>query len=421
MNENLNEIQTETITTAPRGKLLRRIGAIALTVVMVCGLITGAVFAAGPTAEQTGLVYTAAKNNEPMTAAEVYAATVNSTVGITTSGTTNVFGYESVTAASGSGFIITEDGYILTNYHVIEGSDSITVTMYDGSSYDAELIGYDQSNDVAVLKIDASGLTPVTFGDSDKLVVGQDVLAIGNPLGELTFSLTTGVVSALDREITLSGSLRMKLIQTDCAINSGNSGGALFNMYGEVVGITNAKYSSSGYEASVDNIGFAIPVNTVTGIVEQIMTDGEISSPYIGLSVSDVDESLLDYGIPAGAEVHAVTEDSPAAEAGLEENDIITAANGETITGSGDLVDFIRACQAGDKVELTVYRKGETITLTVTVSENVKSALPEPEETENENAGEPQGEPWQGEQSITIPGGMDIEDFFGQMFPFGYN
>ena len=421
MNENLNEIQTETKTTAPRGKLLRRIGAIALTVVMVCGLITGAVFAAGPTAEQTGLVYTAAKNNEPMTAAEVYAATVNSTVGITTSGTTNVFGYESVTAASGSGFIITEDGYILTNYHVIEGSDSITVTMYDGSSYDAELIGYDQSNDVAVLKIDASGLTPVTFGDSDKLVVGQDVLAIGNPLGELTFSLTTGVVSALDREITLSGSLRMKLIQTDCAINSGNSGGALFNMYGEVVGITNAKYSSSGYEASVDNIGFAIPVNTVTGIVEQIMTDGEISSPYIGLSVRDVDESLLDFGIPAGAEVHAVTEDSPAAEAGLEENDIITAANGETITGSGDLVDFIRACQAGDKVELTVYRKGETITLTVTVSENVKSALPEPEETENENAGEPQGEPWQGEQSITIPGGMDIEDFFGQMFPFGYN
>ena len=421
MNENLNEIQTETKTTAPRGKLLRRIGAIALTVVMVCGLITGAVFAAGPTAEQTGLVYTAAKNNEPMTAAEVYAATVNSTVGITTSGTTNVFGYESVTAASGSGFIITEDGYILTNYHVIEGSDSITVTMYDGSSYDAELIGYDQSNDVAVLKIDASGLTPVTFGDSDKLVVGQDVLAIGNPLGELTFTLTTGVVSALDREITLSGSLRMKLIQTDCAINSGNSGGALFNMYGEVVGITNAKYSSSGYEASVDNIGFAIPVNTVTGIVEQIMTDGEISSPYIGLSVRDVDESLLDFGIPAGAEVHAVTEDSPAAEAGLEENDIITAANGETITGSGDLVDFIRACQAGDKVELTVYRKGETITLTVTVSENVKSALPEPEETENENAGEPQGEPWQGEQSITIPGGMDIEDFFGQMFPFGYN
>ena len=421
MNENLNEIQTETKTTAPRGKLLRRIGAIALTVVMVCGLITGAVFAAGPTAEQTGLVYTAAKNNEPMTAAEVYAATVNSTVGITTSGTTNVFGYESVTAASGSGFIITEDGYILTNYHVIEGSDSITVTMYDGSSYDAELIGYDQSNDVAVLKIDASGLTPVTFGDSDKLVVGQDVLAIGNPLGELTFSLTTGVVSALDREITLSGSLRMKLIQTDCAINSGNSGGALFNMYGEVVGITNAKYSSSGYEASVDNIGFAIPVNTVTGIVEQIMTDGEISSPYIGLSVRDVDESLLDFGIPAGAEVHAVTEDSPAAEAGLEENDIITAANGETITGSGDLVDFIRACQAGDKVELTVYRKGETITLTVTVSENVKSALPEPEETENENAGEPQGEPRQGEQSITIPGGMDIEDFFGQMFPFGDN
>ena len=181
-----------------------------------------------------------------LTPSEVYAQNVNSTVGITTSITTNYFGYQTTSAAAGSGFILTQDGYILTNYHVVEGSNSIKVTTYDGTSYDAQLIGYDESNDIAVLKIDASDLTPVVLGDSDTLNVGDSVVAIGNPLGELTFSLTTGVVSALDRPVTLSTGTTMNLIQTDCAINSGNSGGALFNLYGEVIGITNAKYSSSG-------------------------------------------------------------------------------------------------------------------------------------------------------------------------------
>ena len=196
-----------------------------------------------------------------LTPSEVYAQNVNSTVGITTSITTNYFGYQTTSAAAGSGFILTQDGYILTNYHVVEGSNSIKVTTYDGTSYDAQLIGYDESNDIAVLKIDATDLTPVVLGDSDTLNVGDTVVAIGNPLGELTFSLTTGVVSALDRPVTFSTGTTMNLIQTDCAINSGNSGGALFNLYGEVIGITNAKYSSSSSssEASIDNIGFAIP------------------------------------------------------------------------------------------------------------------------------------------------------------------
>ena len=200
-----------------------------------------------------------------LTPSEVYAQNVNSTVGITTSITTNYFGYQTTSAAAGSGFILTQDGYILTNYHVVEGSNSIKVTTYDGTSYDAQLIGYDESNDIAVLKIDATDLTPVVLGDSDTLNVGDTVVAIGNPLGELTFSLTTGVVSALDRPVTLSTGTTMNLIQTDCAINSGNSGGALFNLYGEVIGITNAKYSSSGSssEASIDNIGFAIPIDQV--------------------------------------------------------------------------------------------------------------------------------------------------------------
>ena len=313
-----------------------------------------------------------------LTPSEVYAQNVNSTVGITTSITTNYFGYQTTSAAAGSGFILTQDGYILTNYHVVEGSNSIKVTTYDGTGYDATLIGYDKSNDIAVLKIDASDLTPVVLGDSDTLNVGDSVVAIGNPLGELTFSLTTGVVSALDRPVTLSTGTTMNLIQTDCAINSGNSGGALFNLYGEVIGITNAKYSSSGSssEASIDNIGFAIPIDQVRSIFESIITNGYIVKPYIGVTVSDVSSESQSYGLPQGAAVRSVTENGPAAEAGLQENDIITAVNGETITGSNDLVKLVKASAAGDTLELTVYRQGQTTTLTLTVGEQKTDALP---------------------------------------------
>ena len=216
-----------------------------------------------------------------MTPAEVYAANVNSTVGITTSVTTNFWGYQSTSAASGSGFIISDDGYILTNFHVIEDSDSISVSMYNGDSYDATLIGYDESNDIAVLKIEAEGLAPVILGDSDNLNVGDSVVAIGNPLGELTFTLTSGAISAKDREVTFSNNMSMNLLQTDCAINSGNSGGALFNLYGEVIGVTNAKYStSSSSSASIDNIGFAIPINSIMNIVESIIEKGYISNRF---------------------------------------------------------------------------------------------------------------------------------------------
>jgi len=358
---------------------IRRLTAVLLAVLLLCSVTAVSAFAAG-----SGPVLTyASAGRTPESAAEVYAQNVNSMVSVTTSMKMNMFGYDALTAGAGSGFIITPDGYILTNYHVIADADKINVGMYDGESYTAELIGYDDSNDIAVLKIDASGLTPVTFGDSDKIVVGEDVVAIGNPLGELNFSLTKGVVSALDRDVSFSGNVRLKLIQTDCAINSGNSGGALFNMYGEVIGVTNAKYAGSSFgTAPIESIAFAIPVNSIANIVEQIMTKGEISSPYIGITVGDVEETLRAYGIPAGGNVVEVTEGSPADEAGLKQNDVITAANGDPIKGRDDLVKLVRACVAGDKLELTVYRQGETVTLTVTVGENVKSALPEAEETE---------------------------------------
>ena len=310
-----------------------------------------------------------------MTPAEVYAANVNSTVGITTSVTTNFWGFQTTSAASGSGFILTGDGYVLTNYHVIESSNSISVTLYDGKSYDAVLIGYDESSDIAVLKIDAEGLTPVVLGDSDNLNVGDSVVAIGNPLGELTFSPTSGAVSALNREITLSNSVTMNLIQTDCAINSGNSGGALFNLYGEVIGITNAKYSGSGSGASIDNIGFAIPINHVRGIVESIIENGYVAKPYIGVTVSDVSEETMGYGLPAGAAVKAVSEDSPAEKAGLQVNDIITAVNGKEISGRTGLSEAVSAASVGDTLTLTVYRQGNTISVDVTVGEQIQSAL----------------------------------------------
>ena len=345
-----------------------------------------------------------------LTPSEVYAQNVNSTVGITTSITTNYFGYQTTSAAAGSGFILTQDGYILTNYHVVEGSNSIKVTTYDGTGYDATLIGYDKSNDIAVLKIDASDLTPVVLGDSDTLNVGDSVVAIGNPLGELTFSLTTGVVSALDRPVTLSTGTTMNLIQTDCAINSGNSGGALFNLYGEVIGITNAKYSSSGSssEASIDNIGFAIPIDQVRSIFESIITNGYIVKPYIGVTVSDVSSESQSYGLPQGAAVRSVTENGPAAEAGLQENDIITAVNGETITGSNDLVKLVKASAAGDTLELTVYRQGQTTTLTLTVGEQKTDALPA--QTTDQNQQSQQGY-YDGGQS---------DNQFGGSWPFGF-
>ena len=317
--------------------------------------------------------------SEQLTPREVYAQNVNSTVGITTSITTNYWGYQTTSAASGSGFILTEDGYILTNYHVIQNSNSVQVTTYDNTAYSASIVGYDESNDIAVLKIDATGLTPVVLGSSDDLYVGDEVMAIGNPLGELTFSLTVGYVSAMDREVTLSSGTTMDLIQTDAAINSGNSGGALFNTYGEVVGITNAKYSSSSSSssASIDNIGFAIPINHVKGIVTSIIEKGYIVKPYIGVSVTSVSSEMISYGLPKGAAVKVIAEGSPAEESGLKVNDIVTAINGEEITTSSELVKIVSAAQPGDVLTLTVYRQGEAerLTITLTVGEKQQEAL----------------------------------------------
>ena len=180
-----------------------------------------------------------------------------------------------------------------------------------------------------------------------------------------------------DRSVTFSNAVTMNLIQTDCAINSGNSGGALFNLYGEVIGITNAKYSSSSSGASIDNIGFAIPINSVMGIIESIIEKGYVSKPYVGLSVSTVSIDAQQFGIPKGAAVQAVAADSPAQAAGLQAGDVITHVNDQEIIGSTELVSMVGKAQIGDVLTMTVYRKGEILTLTVTVGEQIQSAKQE--------------------------------------------
>ena len=252
--------------------------------------------------------------------------------------------------------------------------------------------GYDREAGTVEIIFQIVGGTTMEL---NSLNVGDSVVAIGNPLGELTFSLTAGLVSAKDREVTLSNSLTMDLIQTDCAINSGNSGGALFNLYGEVIGITNAKYSSSSSSsASIDNIGFAIPINHVLSIIKSIIEKGYISKPYVGVSVSDVNQQTQLYGIPAGAAVQAVSDDSPAAEAGLQAGDVITRVNGTEITGSSDLVSLVSEAAIGDTLTMTVYRQGSTMELTVTVGEQVQSALAN--EQTQQAASDSQGGGWNG-------------------------
>lgn len=310
--------------------------------------------------------------DQPMSGAQVYAANVGSAVGITTElVTTNYWGQRVKGAAAGSGFVISRDGYILTNYHVISGATAIQVAFVDGTTYDATLVGGEEANDVAVLKIDAEGLTPVILGDSDNLVVGEQVCAIGNPLGELTFTYTSGSVSARDRTITMENGEIMNMLQTDTAINSGNSGGPLFNMFGQVIGITTAKYSSSGSSASVEGIGFAIPINDVKDMVKDIMEKGYVTGkPNVGILMNDVSSEAQRYGIPAGAYIEAILDGSCAQTAGLKAGDIVTAVDDTVVTTSSQLSSAVKNYKAGDTVTFTVFREGESHTLSVTLDES---------------------------------------------------
>ena len=310
-----------------------------------------------------------------MTAAQVYAQNVKSVVLIEATVTTEFFGQSSSGMSAGSGFILTENGYVVTNFHVVEGASAVNVVLFDGASHAASLVGYDKTNDLAVLKVEAEGLPAATLGSSDELIVGDQVVAIGNPLGELTATLTVGYVSAKERTVNTDGT-EITMIQTDAAINSGNSGGPLFNMKGQVVGITTAKYSgSSSSGASIEGIGFAIPVSDVQEAIYELIDFGYIKSGYLGVMVQNMDSSVASiYNLPVGAYVAGVEDGYCAQRAGIQEKDIIIAVDGETVESINDLTRILRRYEPGQNVMLSVYRAGQVLEIQVTLDERPASA-----------------------------------------------
>lgn len=306
-----------------------------------------------------------------LTDAEVYAANVNSVVSIRTSATAgyNFFGQPVQSASAGSGFVLSRDGYILTNYHVVKGAETVTVTLYNGGEYSATYIGGEEDYDIAVIKVEAEDLQPVTLGDSATLNVGDHVLAIGNPLGELTFSMSGGMVSCVDRAINVDGT-PFNMIQTDTSINPGNSGGPLFNAFGEVVGIVSAKYSQSSGGTAVEGLGFAIPMNDVFSMVKDIMTNGYVTNrAWLGITPQTMTESWaaqFNYDVKTGVFVCSVEAGSAAEAAGLKMGDVITKVDGTDIKTVEDLNLAKKRYSAGDSAKLEVYRPDGTVTLDLT-------------------------------------------------------
>ncbi|WP_295735073.1 S1C family serine protease [uncultured Oscillibacter sp.] len=316
--------------------------------------------------------------------AEIYAANVNSVVSIRTSATAgyNFLGQPVQTASAGSGFVMSKDGYILTNYHVVKGAETVTVTMYNGDEYNATYIGGEEDYDIAVIKVEAQELQSVTLGDSSTLNVGDHVLAIGNPLGELTFSMSGGMVSCVDRAINVDGT-PFNMIQTDASINPGNSGGPLFNQYGEVVGIVSAKYSQSSNGTTVEGLGFAIPMNDVFSMVKDIMTNGYVSNrAYLGVTPQTMNESWAaqyHYDVTAGVFITYVEPDSAADKAGLKMGDVITKVDGTEIKTVEDLNLAKKKYSAGDTATLEIYRPDGTVTVEITWG-----AAPKEEQTQQQ-------------------------------------
>ena len=314
---------------------------------------------------------------------QLYEQSVPCIVGITNqSSGTDIFGRPVTSTGTGTGFIISPDGEILTNYHVAEGAEVLTVTMSDGTTYDAKLVGYEAESDVALLKIDGENLPTVTLGNSDQLRVGDQIAAIGNPLGELTYTMTVGYVSAMGRTVRSVGT-PINMMQIDAAINPGNSGGPLFNAQGQVVGITSAKYSGMvNGGATIEGIGFAIPINDVLSILDEIREFGTVQDrAYLGVHIQD----SQDKDVP-GAQIASVDDGSCAANAGLKAGDIIIGVDGKKVTGSDSLYQVLRGYRAGDQAKITFSRKGQSYETDATFD-----TRPEPEpqpEQEQPEAGD---------------------------------
>ena len=327
----------------------------------------------------------------PMTDAELYATNVNSVVSINITATSdpNFFGQTTQTAGAGSGFILTPDGYIVTNYHVINGASSVKVTLYSGDTYDATVIGGDSDYDVAVLKINAAGLTPVTLGNSADVNVGDSVLAIGNPLGELTFSMSGGYVSSCNRAINVDGT-PFNMIQVDCSINPGNSGGPLMNLYGEVVGIVSAKYSTYS-STTVEGLGFAIPIDDVKSIITDIMENGAVTGKaYMAVTVGTMNSQMAaqySIDIDQGVFVYSVVKGGAGDKAGLRLGDVITKMGDTTLTSRQDLSAALKSYRSGDTATLTVFRDGSYITTDITFDQQPQITGTDTEEDTSSQGG----------------------------------
>lgn len=357
--------------------------ALAVTMVFSCGLGFGGGYFANKVNTSTsgslnitktsnsGTTTTASSTSKANSTSEIVKKTADSVVEISTeSVVTGSFAQQYVQQGAGSGVIISQDGYILTNNHVINGANSVKVRLRDGTEYDATIIGSDSDNDIALLKVSATGLSPATFGDSNSLAVGDYVVAIGNPLGELGGTVTDGIISALARKVTIEDT-QMTLLQTNAQVNPGNSGGGLFNANGELVGIVNAKQSAT----EVEGIAFAIPINNVLDILSDLKEYGYVTGKVdLGIDFTDItsDETAFYYGVnQTGCYVLSVDSGSNAEKAGVTRGDLVTKVNDTDVSSSSDITTALEKAEVGDTVTFTVSRRGTSKTISFVLEEYV--------------------------------------------------
>lgn len=357
--------------------------ALAVTMVFSCGLGFGGGYLANKVNTSTsgslnitktsnsGTTTTASSTSTANSTSEIVKKTADSVVEISTeSVVTGSFAQQYVQQGAGSGVIISQDGYILTNNHVINGANSVKVRLRDGTEYDATIIGSDSDNDIALLKVSATGLSPATFGDSNSLAVGDYVVAIGNPLGELGGTVTDGIISALARKVTIEDT-QMTLLQTNAQVNPGNSGGGLFNANGELVGIVNAKQSAT----EVEGIAFAIPINNVLDILSDLKEYGYVTGKVdLGIDFTDItsDETAFYYGVnQTGCYVLSVDSGSNAEKAGVTRGDLVTKVNDTDVSSSSDITAALEKAEVGDTVTFTVSRRGTSKTISFVLEEYV--------------------------------------------------
>ena len=357
--------------------------ALAVTMVFSCGLGFGGGYFADKVNTSTsgslnitktsnsGTTTTASSTSKANSTSEIVKKTADSVVEISTeSVVTGSFAQQYVQQGAGSGVIISQDGYILTNNHVINGANSVKVRLRDGTEYDATIIGSDSDNDIALLKVSATGLSPATFGDSNSLAVGDYVVAIGNPLGELGGTVTDGIISALARKVTIEDT-QMTLLQTNAQVNPGNSGGGLFNANGELVGIVNAKQSAT----EVEGIAFAIPINNVLDILSDLKEYGYVTGKVdLGIDFTDItsDETAFYYGVnQTGCYVLSVDSGSNAEKAGVTRGDLVTKVNDTDVSSSSDITTALEKAEVGDTVTFTVSRRGTSKTISFVLEEYI--------------------------------------------------